>query len=300
MKIAILTRLPHYFTERRLQEEAEKRGHSVEMLRYPACYISLSDGGSKLLYKGESLEPYDAVIPRSFAGSSAYGTAILRQFELKNIYTPIRSLAINRSIDTLRAMQILSREEVPIPRTVFVREPDQADELIEHVGVPAVIKVASNRRESTVLVESRKAVGSVVRAFYVTDSTFMIQEYINGPDAQSIRAIVVGSTVAASVRKTENGFSNESGDASASKYDKVAILTDQQKKIAVKAARTLGLSVCSVDMVVTGGNAYVIGLNPYFGIENIEAVTRRNVAGKIIEYLELNAKRGTKKDRVGA
>lgn len=300
MKIAILTRLPHYFTERRLQEEAEKRGHTVEMLRYPACYISLSNGGSELLYKGEKLDRYDAVIPRSFAGSSMYGTAILRQFELKNTYTPVKSLAINRSIDTLRAMQILSREGLPIPRTVFVREPDQADELIEHVGVPAVIKVASNRRESTVLVESRKAVASVVRAFYVTDSTFMIQEYINGPNAQSVRVIVVGSTVAASVRKTEDAFSNESNDASASKYNQIAILSDEHKKVATKAARTLGLSVCSVDMVIADGRAVVIGLNPYFGIESIESVTKRNVAGKIIDYIEVNAKRSSKKDKVGA
>lgn len=300
MKIAILTRLPNYFTERRLKEEAEKRGHEVDMLRYPSCYVSLSQNGSEVLYRGEKLGRYDAVMPRSFAGSSAYGTAILRQFEVMGAYSAIKSLAITRSIDIFRTTQILSREGVPIPRTTFLREPDQADELIEEIGLPAVIKIASLNRGNTVLAESRKAIAAMIKAFYIKDSTFMIQEYIQGEDAQSVRVIVVGTSVVASVRKTDNSFSNESNDATTSKYDKIAVLNDETKKVAVKAARAIGLSICSVDMVVANGKAVVLSLNPYFGIENIESVTGRNVAGKIIEYIEQNAKRTNKKDKVGA
>jgi ribosomal protein S6--L-glutamate ligase len=300
MKIAILTRLPSYYTERRLREEAEKRGHSVDMLRYPACSVSLSGAESEVFYKGEKLAPYDAVIPRSFAGSSTYGTAILRQFEVMGAYSAIKSLAITRSIDALRTFQILSRELVPIPRTVFLRDPDQADNLIEHIGLPAVVKVASMTRGNTVFAENRKAITSVMQAFYVKDSTFMIQEYVGGDDSQVVRAIVVGTSVVASVCKTENAFSNDSNDASTSKYDKIAVLSDETKKVAVKAARAIGLSLCSVDMIVTNGKAVVVRLNPYFGIENIESVTNRNVAGKIIDYIEQNAKRSNKKDKVGA
>ncbi|MBM3210376.1 RimK family alpha-L-glutamate ligase [Candidatus Saccharibacteria bacterium] len=300
MKLAILTRLPHYYTERRLVEEAEKRGHWIETIRYPACYVSLTSEGSEVLYKGEKLSPYDAVISRSFAGSSTYGTAILRQFEVMGSYAPIKSLAINRSIDTLRTMQILTREGVSVPKTVFVREPDQADELIEYVGLPAVVRVASMRRENSVLAETRKAVSSVIRAFYVNDATFMLQEYINGETVQYVRAIVVGSSVVASVRKNSSAFASEANDTGDTKFDKIAVLSDESKKVAVKAAKAIGLNICSVDLMVSDGAAKVMTINPYFGIENIEKITKRNVAGKIIEYVELNAKRRTKKDKVGA
>lgn len=301
MNIAILTRLPGYYTEQRIKEEAEKRGHNVELLRYPACYVSISKEGARMFHKGEELSPYDAIIPRSFAGSSVYGTAILRQFELMGSYSTTKSVAITRSIDALRTMQILAREDVPIPRTVFMREPDQVEELVEKIGLPAVIKIASNiRKETTVLAETLKAVTSVVRAFYVNDATFMLQEYIKSSGSYSVRAIVVGSSVAASVRKTESAFSNSDSDSSSSKYDKIAILSDANKKIVVKAARAVGLTVCSVDMIISNGSAVILGLNPYFGIENIETVTGRNIAGKIIEYVEMNAKRNNKKDKIGA
>ena len=301
MKIAILTKLPKYYTEQRIQEEAEKRGHTVEMLRYPACYVMLSEEGSKIFYKGQELEAYDAVIPRSFAGSSAYGTAILRQFEVMGAYALIKSIAIIRSIDSLRTMQLLAREGVPVPRTVFLREPDQADELIDQVGLPAVIKVASTtRRGNTVLAETRKAVSSVIRAFYVNDATFLLQEYVNNDDSQSVRAVVVGSSVVASVGKGDSSFSMSSGSDHANQYDKIAVLTESQKKVAVKAAKAIGLVMCTVDMIISKDRTVVLGLSPYFGLESIEKVTKRNVAGKIIEYIEMNAKRRNKKDKVGA
>lgn len=301
MKIAILTKLPKYYTEQRIQEEAEKRGHTVEMLRYPACYVMLSEEGSKIFYKGQELEAYDAVIPRSFAGSSAYGTAILRQFEVMGAYALIKSIAIIRSIDSLRTMQLLAREGVPVPHTVFLREPDQADELIDQVGLPAVVKVASTtRRGNTVLAETRKAVSSVIRAFYVNDATFLLQEYVNNDDSQSVRAVVVGSSVVASVGKGDSSFSMSSGSDHANQYDKIAILTESQKKAAVKAAKAIGLAMCTVDMIISKDRTVVLGLNPYFGLENIEKITKRNVAGKIIEYIEMNAKRRNKKDKVGA
>ena len=300
MKIALLTKLPQYYTEQRIKEEAEKRGHSVEMLRYPACYVALTEEGSKIFYKGQELEAYDAVIPRSFAGSSAYGTAILRQFEVMGAYALIKSIAIIRSIDSLRTMQLLAREGVPVPRTVFLREPDQADQLIDEVGLPAVVKVASTRRGNTVLAETRKAVASVIRAFYVNDATFLLQEYVHSDDSQSVRAAVVGSSVVASVSKSEGTFSMGSGSDHANQYDKIAVLSEAQKKVAVKAAKAIGLNMCTVDMIISKDRTVVLGLSPYFGLENIEKVTKRNVAGKIIEYIELNAKRRNKKDKVGA
>lgn len=301
MRIAVLTRLPHYFTEQRLIEEAEKRGHEVDVLRYPACYVSLSAGNSKVMYKGEELGFYDAVIPRSFAGSSVYGNAILRQFEVEGAYPLNKSIAITRSIDALRTMQLLIREHVRVPKTVFMREPDQVEELADAVGLPAVVKIASNiRRETTVLAETRKAISSVVRAFYVNDATFMLQEYVSTPGSYSVRAFVVGSNVVASIKKSEESFTNSGNEDVSGKYDKIAVLSDDSKKAAVRAAKAIGLAVCTVDMVVADGQAVVISLNPYFGIENAEKITNRNIAGKIIEYIEQNAKRRNKKDKVGA
>lgn len=297
MKIAVLTRLAHYYTEQRLKEEAEKRGHEVELIRYPACYVSLSGEKAKILYQSEELGDYDVVIPRSFAGMSAYGAAILRQFEVAGAYALVKSIAITRAVDGLRAMQLLAREGVPVPKMVFLREPGQAEALIEEVGLPAVVKVASPlKRGNTVLAETQKAISSVIQAFYVNDATFLLQEYVGGENRQSVQAVVVGSSVVASVRKSNpNLATHRSGQ-----YDKIAVLGEDQKKVAVKAAKALGLTVCVVEMVIAGGRTVVLGVDPYFGIENIETVTKRNVAGKIIDYIELNAKRRGKKDKVGA
>lgn len=302
MKIGILTRLPNYYTETRLAEEAEKRGHAVEMLRYPSFYVALSSGAGSLLRDGVPIKGLDAVIPRSLAGSVTYGLAVLRQLETDDVYTTAKSLAIARSVDMLRSINILSRKGVDIPRTVFLREPSQADELIDFVGLPAVIRVpVSGRRggNSTVLTETKKAVSSVIRAFYVSDATFIMQEYIQDEDAENVRVYVVGSSVVASAKR--GGVSV--GDQATSAGDQligIAVLSDAQKKVAVKAARALGLNCCTVDMIVSPDRSVVVGVDVFAGIEALERVTKRNIAGKIIEYIEQNARRSNKKDRVGA
>ena len=303
MKIAILTKLPGYYTEQRLAEEATKRGHGVEMLRYPACYVVLGEHGGKVLHDGQEVSGVDAVIPRSFAGSLNYGVAVLRQLESNDIYTTSKSLAIMRAVDMLRSTQILSRKGVDVPKSVFLREPSQADELIDYVGLPAVVRVpsASNRRDSssTILAETRKAVASVMRAFYVTDATFILQEYVSADNATSVRAYVVGSSVVASAKRAGVNISDQTS-GKGDRLTGIAVLTESQKKMAVKAAKALGLNICSVDLIVSNDRAVVVGIDPYAGIENLEKATGRNIAAKIIEYVEMNAKRHNKKDKVGA
>lgn len=301
MKIAILTKLPNHYSERRLKEEAEKRGHDVELLRYPACYVALTDAGRRVLHQGEEVTGFDAVIPRSLAGSVIYGVAVLRQLEMDGVYSTVSSLAITRAVDMLRSIQILSRKEIDIPKTVFLREPSQADELIDYVGLPAVVRVPSTSRRgnSTVLAETKKAVGAVIQAFYVSDATFILQEYVSAANATSVRAYVVGSTVVASAKR----FGVDIGDqlnGSTDSLEGIAVLTDSQKKVAVKAAKALGLNCGYIDLVVSPERTVVVGVDPFAGIEEIERVTGRNVAGKIIEYVEMNAKRRNKKDKVGA
>lgn len=302
MKIGILTHLPNYYSEKRLEEEAQKRGHEVVMIRSSACHVEIDSERPTVIYRGEALEGLTAVIPRISPGASSYGNAILRQFEMMGVYTTAKSLAVGRSHDVLRTLQLLSKAGVGIPKTIITHEPSQLDNLLERVGLPAVIKVAqATRNNHAVLVESQKAANSVLQAFYMGDADLLIQEYAGNTseDIQDVRAIVVGSTVVASVKRAGSARSFFSS-ASKQEYELTAKLTDQERKLAVKAARSVGLSVCAVDMMLTPSKQFVLRLDASPGLENIEHVTGRNVASKIIEYIEMNAPRRNKKDRVGA
>lgn len=302
MKIGILTRLPNYYTERRLQEEAEKRGHEVVMLRSSACHIEIDSGSPKVIYKGEVLEHLDAIIPRIALSNASYSSAILRQFETMGVYTPATSLAIGRSHDILRTLQLLSKGGIGVPKTIVTHEPDQLDNLLERVGLPAVIKTASASRNSgAVLVESPKAANSVLKAFYMSDADLLLQEYVgkNGEEMQDVRAIVVGSMVVASVKRNGSAqkfFAKPGKD----EYELVAKLSEEESRVAVRAAKAMGLNICAVDMIITPHQQFVLRLDASPGLENIETATKRNVANHIMEYIEKNAKQRNRKDKVGA
>ncbi len=301
MKIGILTRLPNYYTEKRLQEEAEKRGHEVTMLKSSACHIEIDSGNPKVIYKGEILGQLDAVIPRISLNNSSYASAILRQFETMGVYTPAKSLAIGRSHDILRTLQLLSKANVGIPKTIITHEPDQLDNLLERVGLPVVIKAASAARNNgAVLVENPKAANSVLKAFYMSDANLLIQEYVGkDTEVQDVRAIVVGSMVVASVKRggSAQKFFAQPGK---SEYGQVVKLTEEENRAAVKAAKAVGLSICAVDMMITPTKQYVLRLDASPGLENIELTTKRNVAAQVIEYIEKNAKQRNRKDKVDA
>lgn len=300
MKIGILTRLPNYYTERRLQEEAEGRGHSVTMLRSSYCNVEIDSENPKIIYRGELLEPLDAVIPRIAYSNLSYSSAILRQLEAMGTYTPAKSLAIGRSHDILRTLQLLSKGGVGVPKTIIAHAPDQLENLLERLGLPVVIKAASARNNNAVLVESQKAANSVLKAFYMHDADLLLQEYVGmGDGVQDVRAIVVGSMVVASVKRHGSAQTFFSGPGRM-EYDQVAKLTEAESRTAVKAAKAMGLSICSVDMITTPGKQFVLRVDASPGLENIEVVTKRNVAAKIIEYIEKNAKQRNRKDKVGA
>lgn len=299
MKIGILTRQPGY-TVRRLKEEAKAKGHSVKVIRYPECYVDIKQDQPEVFYRGESLHDLDVVIPRILPGMTTYGAAIVRQFEMMGVFSTARSIAISRSRDKLRSIQLMSKSGVGIPKTIFSRETDAVDDLIEHLGTPMIIKLASSMQgNGVVLAETKKAAKSVIQAFYVNDTSFLLQEYIEEAAGSDIRAFVVGGQVVASIKRQslDDDFrSNLHQGGSAT----IAKLTDQEKKIALKAARTMGLPVCGVDMIISERGPLVLEVNSAPGLEGIETVTGRNVAGKIVEYVERNAKRAHKKDKVGA
>ncbi|HEX6415975.1 MAG TPA: 30S ribosomal protein S6--L-glutamate ligase [Candidatus Saccharimonadales bacterium] len=299
MKIGILTRQPGY-TVKRLREEAKKRGHDVMTIKYPECYVEIQQDQPAVRYRGELLTGFDAMIPRIMPGMTMYGTAILRQFEMMGVYAPVKSIAVTRSRDKLRSLQLLSKAGVGIPKTIFSRETDAVDDLLSHLDVPVIIKLASGTQgNGVVLAETYKAAKSVIQAFYVNDTSFFIQEFVKESAGTDIRAFVVGNQVVASMKRQslDDDFRSnihQGGSGTAVK------LTDEERKTALRAARAMGLAVCGVDLMRSDRGPLVLEVNSSPGLEGIESVTGRNVAGKIIEYVEMNAKRRNKKDKVGA
>lgn len=299
MRIGIITRVPGY-SVRRLREEARIRGHTVTTIKYPECYVEIQQDKPTVSYRGQELSDLDAIIPRIMPGMTPYGAAIIRQFEMMGVYTPVRSIAITRSRDKLRSLQLLSKAQVGIPKTVFSRATDAVDDLIERVGVPAIIKLTSSTQgNGVVLAETKKAAKSVIQAFYVNDTSFLIQEFVAESAGHDIRAFVVGNQVVASMERQslDDDFRSNIHQGGTGKVVK---LTETEKKTAIRAAKAMGLPICGVDMMRSERGPLVLEVNSSPGLEGIEAVTGRNIAGKIIEYIEQNAKRRNKKDKVGA
>lgn len=301
MKIAILSKGGANYTTRRLKEVAKERGHSVRVINYAKCYVAIEKDKPVIRYKGETLDHFDAVIPRIAQSYTKYGTAMLRQFENQGSYSTASSIAINRSRDKLRAYQIMAKAGVGIPKTVFARETANFEDVIDLAGgTPLIIKVARGTHgNGVVLAETRKAAKAVMQAFYVEGVNFLVQEFVKESAGEDIRALVVGSKVVASVKRQslDDDFrsnTHQGGVGSAVK------LTAEEKKTAIRAAKAMGLPICGVDMMRSANGPLVLEVNSSASLKTPEAVTRRDVASKIIDYIEINAKRATKKDRVGA
>lgn len=301
MKIAILSKGGANYTTKRLKEVARARGHEVRIINYAKCYVSIEKDKPVIRYKGESLEHFDAIIPRIAQSYTKYGTAIVRQFESQGSFTTASSIAINRSRDKLRAYQILAKAGVGIPKTVFARETANFEDVIELAGgTPLIIKVARGTHgNGVVLAETPKAAKAVMQAFYVEGVNFLVQEFIKESAGEDIRALVVGSRVVASVKRQslDDDFRSNTHQGGVGVPVK---LTDEEKKTAVRAAKAMGLPICGVDMMRSANGPVVLEVNSSASLKTPETITKRDVATKIIEYVEMNAKRRNKKDKVGA
>ena len=303
MRIAILSNGTGNYSTKRLKEVAIARGHEVKVIKYRDCYASIEQNNPTVSYKGVDLGQFDAIIPRIAANMTRYGTAIVRQLEMQGLYSVSSSIAINRSRDKLRSMQLLAKAGVGIPNTVVSRNSADIDNLIDKLGgTPVIIKLARGTHgNGVVLAESKKAAKSVLQAFYLTNedgTNILIQEFVKESAGTDIRAFVVGSRVVASLKRPslDDDFRSnlhKGGEGAIIK------LTEEERKMAVKAARAMGLNVAGVDMMRSERGPLILEVNasPGFGIEK---VTGRDVATPIIEYVELNAKRRNKKDKVGA
>lgn len=303
MNLLILSNGPGNYSTKRLKEEAKLRGHTVRVVKYRDCYAGIEKSNPSVNYQGEDLRNVDAVIPRIASNMTRYGTAIVRQFEMQGVYTAIPSIAIVRSRDKLRSMQLFARSGVDIPKTVFSRNTTDIDDLLEQIGgTPVIIKLARGTHgNGVVLAETKKAAKSVLQAFYLHNedgTNILLQEFVKESAGEDIRAFVVGGRVVASMKRQslDDDFRSnlhQGGEGTSIK------LSDEERKVAIKAAKAMGLSICGVDMMRSSRGPLVLEVNssPGFGIEK---VTGRNVAAKVIEYIEINAKRKNKKDKVGA
>ena len=302
MKIAILSNGNANYSTKRLVEEAEARGHEVKVIKYKNCYISVDGKASKVIYKGKPVEYFDAIVPRISNAMTMYGTAILRQFEAQGYYCLTGSLAIARVRDKLRAAQIMSRSDVDTPRTVISRNTGDIDALIDEIGLPCIIKLARGTHgNGVVLAESRRTAKSALQAFYLTNEdgvNILVQEFIAESAGVDIRAFVVGSQVVASMKRQslDDEFRSNLHKGG---QGTVIKLTPEEEKVALKAAKSMGLHVAGVDLMRSKRGPLVLEVNasPGFGIEK---VTGRNVAAKMIEYVERNAHRVGRKDKIGA
>ncbi len=303
MKIAILSNGNGNYSTKRLKEVAVKRGHDVTIIKYRDCYASIEKNNPTVSYKGEDLGKFDAIIPRIASNMTRYGTAIVRQLEMQGVYTVSSSLAINRSRDKLRSLQLLAKAGVGIPKTIVSRNSADIDDLLEKLGgMPVIIKLARGTHgNGVVLAETKKAAKSVLQAFYLTNedgTNILLQEFVKESAGTDIRVFVVGGRVVASMMRQSLDDDFRSNLHKGGEGTKVK-LTEEERKMAIKAAKAMGLNVAGVDMMRSERGPLILEVNasPGFGIEK---VTGRDVASPIIEYVELNAKRRNKKDKVGA
>ncbi len=293
MKIIVLSRNPKLYSTRRIIEAATERGHEIRTLDVLRCYMNITSHRPSIHYKGEEITGYDAIIPRIGASVTFYGTAVLRQFEMMRLYPLNESVAISRSRDKLRACQLLSRRGIGLPITGFANKPDDIPDLIKMVGgAPLVIKLLEGTQGiGVVLAETRKAAESVIESFLGLHISVLVQEYIGEAGGSDIRCFVIGDKVVAAMKRTaaEGEFrSNIHRGGSAS----IIKITPEERSTAVRAAKTMGLNVCGVDILRSNHGPVVMEVNSSPGLEGIEAATGKDIAGMIISFLEKNLKAG--------
>lgn len=301
MKIAILSRGPGNYTTKRLKEEALARGHTVRIINYGKCYMTIEKGNPVVYYKGVMLDDFDAIIPRIAQSYTKYGCAVVRQFEMREVYSLAKSIAIDRSRDKLRAYQLLSKAGVGIPKTVFARETADFDSVVEKAGgAPLIVKVARGTHgNGVVLAETNKAAKAVMQAFYVEGVTFLVQEFVKESAGTDVRAIVVGNRVVCGFMRQslDDDFRSNTHQGGVGKATK---LTAEEERTAVRAAKAMGLPFCAVDMMRSGRGPLVLEVNSSGSIKTPELITKYNIAEKVIEYIEQNVGLRHRKDKVGA
>lgn len=299
MKIGILSRKPSLYSTRRLKEAGKQRGHEIHVIDYLRCYMNITSHKPTVLYQGEKLEGYEAVIPRIGATHTFYGTAVVRQFEMMGVFPANESQAITRSRDKLRCLQLLARKGIGLPVTGFANSTKDIDGLIKTVGgAPLVIKLLEGTQGiGVILAENRSAAEAVIEAFRGLDANILVQEFIREAGGSDIRCFVVGDKVVAAMKRQARPGEFRSNIHRGGSAEKIK-LTPEERSTAVRAAKAMGLNLCGVDILRSNHGPLVMEVNSSPGLEGIESATGVDVASKIIEFIEKNAAHGKTRDRV--
>jgi ribosomal protein S6--L-glutamate ligase len=298
MKIAVLSTNGRLYSTRRLMEAGRERGHTMLLVNHKRCYMNITTHKPSIHINGKAITEVDAVIPRIGASVSFYGTAVVRQFEMMGVYSVNESVAISRSRDKLRALQLLSRRGIGLPVTGFANSPDDTEDLLNFVGgAPVVIKLLEGTQGvGVVLGETRKAAESVIEAFRGLNANFMVQEFIAEAGGSDIRCLVVGDKVVAAMKRTgkEGDFRSNLHRGGTAELVRI---TPEERSTAVRSAKIMGLNVAGVDLLRSNHGPVVMEVNSSPGLEGIEKATEKDVAGMIIRFIEKNAKPGRTRAR---
>jgi ribosomal protein S6--L-glutamate ligase len=291
MKIVILSRKPSLYSTRRLKEASEKRGHDVQVIDYLRCYMNITAHKPQVIYRGHPIQGVDAIIPRIGASQTFYGTAVVRQFEMMGVFSANSSIAISRSRDKLRCLQLLSRKGIGLPVTGFAHATKDVTGLIEAVGgPPLVVKLIEGTQGiGVVLAETQKVAESVIEAFRGLDANILVQEFIKEAEGSDLRCFVVGERVVAAMKRIAPRGDFRANLHRGGRMEKVK-LSPEERTIALRSAKEMGLRVAGVDLLRSKHGPVVIEVNSSPGLQGIETISEVDVAGRIVEYVERKSK----------
>ena len=291
MKLALLARNAGLYSHKRLVKAARERGHAIDVVNTLHVHMAITSSNPVLRIGERTLPRYDAVIPRIGASVTFYGLAVLRQFEMMGVYPLNESVAIGRARDKLRCFQILAREGLGLPVTAFAHDPDRAETVVNEVGgAPCVIKLLEGTQGvGVILADTMGSAKSIIEAFRKANVNILVQEFIKEAGGSDVRALVVGDEVVAAIKRTGSTGEFRSNLHRGGTAEAIEI-TPEERQTALRAARALGLNVAGVDMLRSKRGPVIMEVNSSPGLEGIEAATKVDVAGRIIEFLERSAR----------
>ncbi len=287
MKIFILSRNSNLYSTSRIVEAGRNRGHMIRVIDYMRCFMNITSKKPTVYYGGESLQKADTIIPRIGASNTFYGTAVVRQFETMDCFSVNPSISISNSRDKLRSMQILAEAGINMPVTGFASHTKDIEGVIESLGsTPLVMKLLQGTQgQGIVLAETKKAAESVMSAFRQLDADIMVQEYIKESSGTDIRAFVIGNRVVAAMKRIAPEGEFRSNLHRGATVEKIT-LTSEENQIAIRAASILGLTIAGVDLMRSNRGPLILEVNSSPGLQGIEACTKMDIAGQIINFIE--------------
>ncbi len=297
MDIGLLSVSMNVYSTKRIAEEAENRGHYIELIDHTKCSVKLGSGKPKVYYFNENItDAFDAIIPRIGAKVTKHGASIVKEFEMNGVFSTAHALSISRARNKVRTLQILSRKHIPIPDTLFSINPDDIEHQIELLGGPPVIIKLQEGTQGlgVILAESKKSAKSIIDTFYKMDTGILIQKYIEESNGEDIRIFVVGQKIVASMKRTSDVGEFRSNVHRGGITETVSP-TPKEEHMALSATKHLGLGVAGVDIIRSKKGPLLIEVNASPGLQAIEATTGVNIAKEIIVFVERNVSRKRKK-----